>query len=40
MFATLLALTEFSLARGLARVSVHWGPIAYGAGTLSMTAAA
>ena len=40
MFATLLALTEFALARGLSRVAVRWGLIAYGAGALALTAAA
>jgi hypothetical protein len=40
MFATLLALTEYSLARGLARAAVRVGLIAYAAGVLALTAAA
>lgn len=40
MFATLLALIEFSLARGLARAAVRVGLTAYAAGVLALTAAA
>jgi len=40
MFAVLLALTEFSVARGLSRPAVRAGLITYGAGVLAMTAAA
>ena len=40
MYLVLLALTEFSVRRGLARAAVRAALIAYGAGVLFMTAAA